>query len=386
MSAHSSPDSGFQPLGARQDRALDLLEERRLLADQGKAVELRELAAGDLALAEEAQILEARLERVTRTLDAPLAVRTPSFVALALSLRILRPLGGGGQGRVYLAFDETLKREVAVKTSHWKDSDAAFRLRKEAELASRLNHPGIVPIFGSGVTEIGLPFLVMRYVPGVTLERLLLGATSTATTDEVETTVRAALRAMSVVCRTVAHAHRCGVVHCDLKPGNVLVGEYGETALLDWGSASPFKTGTKAPEALDVSHGSTLRAQIQGEGTTEFMSPERIEGRGELGPWTDIYSIGAIIDRVLRGGSLASGDRRHPTGSRTKTRVEVPLHTIVKLRLRTIADLACASAPGERPKSAEELAEAIDGVLEIESLTRGPRARSIFRMFRRADG
>lgn len=392
MSDERSAEPGQRPRLERRARALFVLDERERLIEKGAVADLGELCGGDSELVAEAETLAERLERVDRTLDAPLRTQAPSFVALGVTLRILHPLGSGGQGRVHLAFDATLKREVAVKMSHWMDADSALRLRKEAEIAARLNHPGIVPILGSGVTELGLPFLVMRYVPGATLEGLLSEPKRHSTEEEFEASVRKALGALSDVCRTVAYAHRCCIVHCDLKPGNILAGDCGETALLDWGLSTPFKVNASAPaptnqdafRAMLVSHASTLRDHAQDCGTTEFMSPERIAGNGELGPWTDVYSLGAILDWIASRRREAS-DAGSATYSQGMPSGKFALHSTVKRRCQDLADLACTPDPAQRMKSADEFADSIDLVLKLESLTRAPRRRSLFRMFRKTD-
>jgi serine/threonine protein kinase len=368
--------SGTAPDESWDERLLDLLDRRweETSSDRPSPVT-------DDDLSREAQRLAERLERVTEVLNAPLRGESPRFVALGLNLRVVRPLAKGGQGSIYLAFDETLKREVALKTAHWDDSESVLRLRKEAEIASRLNHPGIVPVFGAGVTELGLPFLVMRYVPGVTLEGLLAEAAHQSFAGDAEATARSALRSLSDACRTAAYAHDRGVLHGDLKPSNILIGRFGETALLDWGLATPFSEDSKPPDALEISEGSALRSHTIKCGTREFMSPERIAGDLRIGPWTDIYSLGAVIDRIVRGGPRdSSGDATAKLGSHPYNGPQ--FSGFAKSALRRLADRACDGDPGRRPSSARRVGDEIDQILKTAKLLAAARSRSLFGLFR----
>ncbi|HEV7280343.1 MAG TPA: serine/threonine-protein kinase [Pirellulaceae bacterium] len=380
------PPAEFRAEGAfsRRELLLDLAERCELRSGGDTTADLLPLPEAADSLREEADALASRLSRVARTLDAPLRNETPQFVALGLTLRIVRPLARGGQGSVYLAFDETLKREVALKTAHWGDSGSVLRLRKEAEIASRLNHPGIVPILGVGTTELGLPFLVMRFVPGVTLERYLSDATKEDASDVLEARVRRALEAFSTTCRTVAYAHERGILHGDLKPQNILLGALGETALLDWGLSVPFRQDAKPPHAIDITGGSALRSHATHCGTPDYMSPERLAGDENLGFWTDIYALGAILDRVLRGRrrrSSGSDDAPAPQGEAATA--GLPLSGAAKRKLTALADWACATEPAARPTTASALADCVDEALAQHCLTTAPRRSLLSRLFRR---
>jgi eukaryotic-like serine/threonine-protein kinase len=142
---------------------------------------------------------------------------------------ILRPIGRGGMGSVYAARDEQLGREVAIKVSNAAApaDDLDQRLRQEAKVLARLEHPGIVPVHDAGLLDDGRWFYVMKLVRGETL-------TDHAASLEHEA---ARLVVFERVAETVAFAHAAGIVHRDLKPSNVMVGQFGEVLVLDWGVA-----------------------------------------------------------------------------------------------------------------------------------------------------
>jgi serine/threonine protein kinase len=189
---------------------------------------------------------------------------------------IVRPLGRGGMGRVYVAHDNMLDREVALKVSNAPEAGTALdeRLEQEARVLAALEHPGIVPVHDSGVLEDGRVFYVMKLVRGRTLGELAGELTSEA----------ARLAVFERVTDAVAFAHAAGVVHRDLKPANVMVGAFGEVLVLDWGVARRIDRGTG-----DEPAGTRL-------GTAGFMAPEQSRGdAAAAGPPADVYSLGALL-------------------------------------------------------------------------------------------
>src|SRR5262249_35599356 len=152
-----------------------------------------------------------------------------------------QPRGQGGMGRVWLAHDDRLGRSVALKEMRPEaraDESARRRFLVEAQVTSQLQHPGIVPVYEMQPREDGSgPFYTMRYVEGQTLaqavEQFHANRERSGRADPVR--LRDLLGAVVQVCQTVAYAHARGVVHCDLKPSNVVLGPYGEVLVLDWG-------------------------------------------------------------------------------------------------------------------------------------------------------
>jgi serine/threonine protein kinase len=223
-------------------------------------------------------------------------------------------VGEGGMGTVYRAFDRTLDREVALKVLR-ADSvapEAEGRLRREARILARLEHPGIVPVHDVGILADGRVFYVMKLVRGERFEAYLRSASLTDT-----------LRLFLRVCETVGFAHAHGVVHRDLKPSNIMVGPFGEVLVLDWGIARlihPEGDSHLAPAAPPVSDGeSDAPVAAAGEpdtspgtvlGTPGFMAPEQAQGWMHLvGPRSDVFALGAIL-RFLVGGARAGAPPR----------------------------------------------------------------------------
>jgi eukaryotic-like serine/threonine-protein kinase len=189
---------------------------------------------------------------------------------------ILRPIGRGGMGSVYAARDEQLGREVAIKVSNAAApaDDLDQRLRQEAKVLARLEHPGIVPVHDAGLLDDGRWFYIMKLVRGETL-------TDHAASLEHEA---ARLVVFERVAETVAFAHAAGIVHRDLKPSNVMVGQFGEVLVLDWGVARVLarvdRGGGPAARAADrhpdgAGDGTSGGTRM---GTAGFMAPEQAQG------------------------------------------------------------------------------------------------------------
>jgi serine/threonine-protein kinase len=229
--------------------------------------------------------------------------------------RILRPHAKGGLGQVSVALDQELNREVALKEiqpHHADHQTIRERFVLEAEITGGLEHPGIVPVYGLGHAADGRPFYAMRFVKGDSLEdeielfhkpdnpnRKASGARQLA--------LRQLLGRFIDVCNAMEYAHSRGVLHRDLKPGNIMVGKYGETLVVDWGLAKAAgknkitsDEGTLHPASGPSRSGQTQPGSVMG--TPQYMSPEQAAGKlEELGPACDVYSLGATLYHVLCG-------------------------------------------------------------------------------------
>src|SRR5271166_6594330 len=165
--------------------------------------------------------------------------------------QILRTHAHGGIGVVSVAFDSQLQREVAlkqIKGDNADDPDSRARFLLEAEVTGRLEHPGIVPVYGLGFDDQGRPYYAMRFVRGITLDEAIArfhGADAGHDQNAPEQTLelRRLLGRFVSVCHTMAYAHSRGVLHRDLKPANVLLGPYNETLIVDWGLAKVLRSG-----------------------------------------------------------------------------------------------------------------------------------------------
>jgi formylglycine-generating enzyme required for sulfatase activity len=199
--------------------------------------------------------------------------------------RVVRELGRGGQGVVHLAVDSQLNRQVALKVltavAAFSD-DLLKRFRREAEVASRVDHPGVCAVFDAGEQD-GMPYIAMRYVDGETLSRRIAMARERGA---IETTTGPTVELFEKAARALHAAHEAGVLHRDIKPGNVMITRAGEPVILDFGLA----------RALD-SDGDLTRTG-DSFGTPSYMSPEQVSGQ-PLDARTDVYSLGATLYETL---------------------------------------------------------------------------------------
>ncbi len=248
----------------------------------------------------------------------------------AAAFEILRPHAKGGLGLVSVALDEELDRPVALKEiqeHRADDPDSRGRFVQEAEITGKLEHPGVIPIYGLGRDATGRPFYAMRFIQGDSLKEAIAsfhGEDAPARNSSARAArLRELLRRFTDVCNAVAYAHSRGVLHRDLKPGNIMLGPYGETLVVDWGLAKPLvqthdvsrKSADAAsdPSPLPQHTGGPIRLSGQSGsradtiagspiGTPAFASPEQVLGRLDLlGPASDVYGLGATLYALLTG-------------------------------------------------------------------------------------
>jgi len=232
--------------------------------------------------------------------------------------RIGNELGRGGMGRVVEAFDVQLGRTVALKEVLPKTGGGtARRFNREIQITARLEHASIVPLYDSGINRDGKPFYVMRRVTGRPLDQTIVRCRDL---DERLTLLPAVLAAIDAV----AHAHKRGVIHRDLKPANILLGELGETVVIDWGLA---KVVGEADDLSDgpMTSGDSLQTQMGSVfGTPGFMAPEQARGEA-LHLHGDVYALGAVLYQLLAGAPPVAGVSATEVMDKTRTHDIIPL-------------------------------------------------------------
>ena len=208
-------------------------------------------------------------------------------------------IGRGGIGEVVAAHDLRMGRDVAIKRlrSDKPAPDEVNRFMREARIQARLDHPAVPPVHELGEGKDGKPYFTMKKLVGQTLSEQLAAP---------EPNRPRLLRAFVEVCQAVDFAHARGVVHRDLKPGNIMLGDYGDVYVLDWGLArvvgeAVTEVVTDDIDSLDVKSGDIL-------GTPGYMAPEQLQRVGDTGRPADIYALGSILFEILAGEPL------HPRG------------------------------------------------------------------------
>ncbi len=213
------------------------------------------------------------------------------------SYTLIRSLGKGGMGEVFLSHDPICLREVALKLirPEWSaDKTMRERFLKEARIAAHLSHPSIIPIYSIHQDQDGI-YYTMPCIEGETLKAIIRTTKQSKGAHPIGSSIPTLMRIFLSVCGAIAYAHSRGILHRDLKPENIIVGTYGEVIILDWGLADFI--GEDRP--LNVEGGSnTLTKPGAIPGTLSYMEPERALGEPSA-PSTDIYALGVILYQLL---------------------------------------------------------------------------------------
>ncbi|MDQ3370692.1 MAG: serine/threonine-protein kinase, partial [Myxococcota bacterium] len=318
-----------------------------------------------------------------------------------------REIARGGMGRIVAAEDQRLGRRVALKELLEPAGEQLTRFQREALITARLQHPGIVPVYEAGRWPTGEPFFAMKLVAGRPLDRVIADA---HTLEER----LALLPRIAAATDAIAYAHSQRVVHRDLKPANVLIGEFGETVVIDWGLAKDLETGDSPESAarlpagtrtapgdravrppnsgpghppLETEGSATLTVAGSVMGTPAYMAPE--QARGEpVNERADVFALGAMLYHLLAGVP--------PYNARTATDViaAAALGRVVPLAERedgapkdlvTIVERAMAQLPSERYAHAGELADELRRFLtgQLVSAHRYTTSQRVLRFVKR---
>jgi PAS domain S-box-containing protein len=286
----------------------------------------------------------------------------------------------GGIGRVWLAHDSDLGRNVALKELRPEQAGHAAhaaRFLQEARITGQLEHPGIVPVYELVRHDSEQPFYTMRFVKGRTLSEAAQAYHEARRAGRAESLhLLALLNAFVTVCNTVAYAHSHGVIHRDLKGQNVILGDFGEVVVLDWGLAKRVDAPQGEPQAptvaaIDVdSAGSGYTVQGQAMGTPAYMAPEQAAGRLDLiGRCTDVYGLGAMLYEILTGQPPFRADDTHELLRKVRDEMPAPPRQIcpeVPPALEALCLRALAKDPADRPAAAADVAMAVQSWQELE--------------------
>jgi len=290
----------------------------------------------------------------------------------------------GGIGQVWLARDTTLGREVALKELRVErvgNPDMWARFLKEAQITGQLEHPSIVPVYELAASADGVnPFYTMRFVRGRTFNRAIRAYHESQQDGEAGTYgLRELLTRFVAVCQALAYAHSRGVLHRDLKPQNIVLGDFGEVMVLDWGLAKVVGQADVLASRPLVLEGTGTSTETQAGsvlGTPAYMAPEQAEGRLDLlDERTDIYGLGAILYELLTGEAPFAGTNtpevlekvRQDTPARPRS-----IEPSVSPALEAICQKAMAKAREDRYTSVKEMSEEIQHWLADDPVSAYP--------------
>jgi eukaryotic-like serine/threonine-protein kinase len=255
-----------------------------------------------------------------------------------------RVLGHGGMAVVYLARDQELHRPVAVKVLEGSlagDDDVQARFVREARVAAQLSHPNVVQVYDAGETD-GRPYIVMEYVPGTTLTQ-----SGRLPPDE-------AVQLVLQACAGLQHAHEAGLVHRDIKPGNLLLREDGVLKLADFGIA-------RSTDATQLTQLGTIL------GTAAYLAPEQAAGEGVTAV-ADVYSLGAVLYELLTGRPPYESDSLADLAAKQSEGLITPVRDLepsVPDSVEAAVMRALARDPRFRPSSAAEFAQELTETTEL---------------------
>jgi serine/threonine protein kinase len=271
---------------------------------------------------------------------------------------ILEEIGRGGMGVIYRARQRHSRRIVALKrvlSYHADSRETLVRFRREAEAAASLDHPNILPIYEVGESEEGVPYFSMKYASGGSLQEV---------GPALRHDPREIVRLMAKVTRAVQYAHRQGILHRDLKPGNVLLDGRGEPLVSDFGLAKWLDTTSDLTRTLTIF------------GTPGYIAPEQAEGpAASLKPSSDVYSLGAILFDLLAGRPPFLGEHALAVIRQAAERPAPKLRSLVKgvdKDLETICARCLEREPIARYRSAGDLVEDLERWLEGRPIVARP--------------
>lgn len=276
--------------------------------------------------------------------------------------KIIETLGEGGMGVVYRAEQQSLGREVALKTLRQGDAQSkqGALFLSEARVTGRLDHPNIVPVHDLGRGQNDQYLLAMKLISGHSWADVLDPEAKTQGTNK-DFALNDHLEILLNVCNAVEYAHDKGIVHCDLKPENVMIGHYGEVLVLDWGIA----VDVRPPDQRSDAAAPGFESVTSPRGTPTYMSPELAEGRGaDISERTDVYLLGAILHEILTGRAPHRGRNLMVTIVKATVSQAPVFDDSVPAELAKICTRALAAKPAQRYESVKEFRQAVKAYLQ----------------------
>lgn len=293
----------------------------------------------------------------TRRMDAdrtrPAASAPELMTGDGLTLQAV--IAEGGMGLVHLASQQTIGREVAVKVPHPDRDDPLARqqLLLEGRVTGTLDHPNIVPVHDIAVDHEGRPMIVMKKIDGAGWDELLRDPDTVVSRYGARDLLEWHLRTLLSVSNAVRYAHSKGILHRDLKPDNVMVGEFGEVYVVDWGIAASFTGDIRLPPAV-----------ADGSGSPHYLPPEMLLTDTVLDPRTDVYLLGAVLFEIWVGYPPHAA---YDSGDQATREVRIPASRSGELA--DVISRAMAPDPADRYPRVQELQAAIRLFLDHRSST-----------------
>jgi serine/threonine protein kinase len=278
----------------------------------------------------------------------------------------------GGEKSITRVYDRLLDRHIAMARSAVAENEEDLeKFLREARLTAKLRHPNIVPVHNMGVDLSGLPFFTMEMVPGENLDDILKALIEGNSSYVQRYTLNTLLNLFLKICDAIAYAHSRGVLHLDLKPGNIRVGLFGEVFVCDWGlgqiiSVKHFDSDGGITEVFDCDMLNDIALSGTLTGTPGFMAPEQARGDAEKTEQTDVYSLGSILYAILTGRTPVEGKTANEVIENTRLGKVIPpgkrkskLNHAIPNSLEAVAMKALSPDPDERYGCVLELQEDI---------------------------
>jgi eukaryotic-like serine/threonine-protein kinase len=322
---------------------------------------------------------------ITQPLQRPQAKSATEVAFTASRFVELKHHDSGGLGDVFRGHDDELGRDVAIKAIQKRlihNEAVTDQFHVEVKVTSRLDHPGIVPVYGMGKFPDGRPFFVMRFIDGVNFRTAIkefhAADWKTRPKSEYRAELNRLLEHFCAACHTVSYAHNRGIVHRDIKPQNIMLGRFHETLVVDWGLAVPVQRDEKAKASgektvmprMGEESGSSSGGTA---GTLGYMSPEQFQDAdAPLGPASDIYSLGATLYHVLTGSAPHQGSSLTETSKVIRTG-DFPPPTRINRGCPSALEAVCLKAmslkPNDRYATATALAKDVQNWMTGERVS-----------------